>query len=265
MTLGNILFIVEGGRAEPTFLKVLWNKFHPGVNYQIYSYNTNLSVLAKEYFANGDFDEDLDLIKLLKEKGTDSKNSYVLNNVYQDIYLVFDLDPQSEIFDSNRISKLMNHFNDSAVNGKLYLSYPMLEAWKDIKKEHDPDFENRAADMKDILSFKHTVNSDRYCWDRLRSYSKMDRSVFQTVIMYHLRKANTIQTGRSENPELNHYLNLDLIKLHSAQMDYLENENKILTLCTALFLVIEYEPRKFFTEMKTANTISETTMPDQQQ
>lgn len=102
-----ILFITEGRRAEPLFLRVLWDKFSFPKNYEFYSYNTNLTVLTKEYYKEGSFDDDLDLIMLLREKGVDEKNRAALDLEYTDVFLIFDLDPHVDSFDPDRIREMI--------------------------------------------------------------------------------------------------------------------------------------------------------------
>ena len=62
--MSNTLFITEGSRAEPRFLKSLWKKFI-GSDIEIYSYGTNIHVLIGQIFEGDDIDSDIDLLQHL--------------------------------------------------------------------------------------------------------------------------------------------------------------------------------------------------------
>lgn len=59
----------------------------------------------------------------------------VLMDSYTDKLLIFDFDPQDSFFRNHRdeacrrFQKLMEFFSESTDHGKLYLSYPMIEAF----------------------------------------------------------------------------------------------------------------------------------------
>ena len=241
-----ILFITEGRRAEPLLLRVLWDKFSFPKNYEFYSYNTNLTVLTKEYYKEGSFDDDLDLIMLLREKGVDEKNRAALDLEYTDVFLIFDLDPHVNSFYPDRIREMMAHFSDSAGFGKLYINYPMLESWRDIRSENDIDFKDRTVAKADFSKYKHMVLKNNYSWAPLRNFSKTDRISLSIVIRFHLMKANYILTGSYAVPKKEDYLKFDFYNLLEKELALLGEQDMVHALCTALFCVIEYNPTKFF-------------------
>jgi len=57
-----ILLIVEGPNDEKTLVKKLWDRFDKGVDYSIYTYETNIYVLMSQLFEDGVIDEDIDLL-----------------------------------------------------------------------------------------------------------------------------------------------------------------------------------------------------------
>ena len=127
-----VLFIVEGEKSEPQFLRKLWNTC-PGPEVKTYSYGTNLHRLIKDLFSEGYLDEDLDIQRHLLSEETDEDKKRLLEGTYNDIFMIFDLDPQDSNVDFEKIRKMLDFFDDSADNGKLYINYPMLESYKHIK------------------------------------------------------------------------------------------------------------------------------------
>ena len=61
------LFIVEGAKAEPRFLKKLYTCFVGERDAVVVSYGTNVHVLMDAFFSEGELDEDIDLLKLIGE------------------------------------------------------------------------------------------------------------------------------------------------------------------------------------------------------
>ncbi len=49
------------------------------------------------------------------------------------------------------------HFDESTDRGKLYLNYPMLESYKDLKSVPDPRFLERTVGIQEIASYKADV------------------------------------------------------------------------------------------------------------
>ena len=61
-----ILVVVEGEADEVKFLKKLFQKCHKNADYKVYSYRTNIHVLAQELYNNyPDFENDETDIKLV--------------------------------------------------------------------------------------------------------------------------------------------------------------------------------------------------------
>ena len=74
MSKKNILFITEGKKDEPNFINIAFNKLYPKVQYEYYSYCTNIHTLSKILFdKKGNIDEYLDIKGVLKEQENNKK------------------------------------------------------------------------------------------------------------------------------------------------------------------------------------------------
>lgn len=131
-----VLFIFEGRKTEPRILdNFKENFFEKGSDFMYYAtYNTNIYQLYNEVKE----DIFLDLIEILKEKdeGNDKRLKNISREDVAQIYLFFDYDGHAEIAKDNKIDEMLEFFNEETDRGKLYISYPMVEALKHIKKEH---------------------------------------------------------------------------------------------------------------------------------
>lgn len=59
------------------------------------------------------------------------------DEAFSEIYLVFDYEPHYHKFSKDVISWCLRYFNNETKNGKLYLNYPMIEAFYDIDSWQD--------------------------------------------------------------------------------------------------------------------------------
>ena len=93
-----------------------------GEIYQLYKQ------LHKEDFA-------VDIVSLLKdrsEKNRQELDSYD-NDSFSYIYFFFDYDAHATKADDSQVAELIQFFDNETENGKLFISYPMVEAIRHYK------------------------------------------------------------------------------------------------------------------------------------
>ena len=117
-----ILLIVEGPNDEKSLVEKLWDRFDRGADYSIYTYETNIYVLMNQLFKDGEIDENLDLLRLLKSQDVPESKRIRKDESFTDIYLIFDFDPQDPGADFNLLRKMLRFFDDSSVRGKLFIN-----------------------------------------------------------------------------------------------------------------------------------------------
>lgn len=165
-----ILFIFEGAKAEPNIyntIKALYFKDSEDVtcifNSNIYGlYNR----IKKEYSSFENIEGATDIVSVLKEiyPNTSLKDVNVSSDIDQ-IFLFFDydlqhayhiqksnpeLDLESIISDDNKqLEEMLSFFKEETEMGKLFISYPMVEALKYTKKLPDSNFINYKATLED--------------------------------------------------------------------------------------------------------------------
>ncbi|MFS8953050.1 hypothetical protein QM965_10185 [Streptococcus oralis subsp. tigurinus] len=134
-----ILFITEGKKPDTKLVKSVCN-FQSGffshkIDYEIVIFSTNIYSLYKKLKEN-QYEQTVELVCEI----SDGEFEYTSED-FSLIYLFFDLDAQhykedkkdkdvekiyNEIY--NKIEEMLNLFDDATENGKLFLSYPMVEA-----------------------------------------------------------------------------------------------------------------------------------------
>lgn len=126
--MSKILVLVEGAKTDLRLMKHLLHIYGIDNNHEVVSYDTNIYVLYQDMFSDGD-PSSIDIQQLLKERENDPVKKEIFDAYYSDILLVFDLETQDPRFSEDKILEMTQFFVESSDMGKLYLNYPMVEAF----------------------------------------------------------------------------------------------------------------------------------------
>lgn len=134
-----ILFVFEGAEREPKIFKTLERLFF-GVRERIVrSFGNNIYELYRQLT---ELDGDGDIVSILRENNAQLPAG-VKSSDFSEIYLFFDYDFQNTNLTldqmNERLGKMLEVFDDETDNGKLYVSYPMVESLcytKQLPDEH---------------------------------------------------------------------------------------------------------------------------------
>jgi hypothetical protein len=206
----NILFIFEGQR-EKSFAKSLQKHvfkdklvIHGLFGAEVYQLYKQISD-----------DSDLDIISLLKER--DSSIADYSRVDFSEIYLFFDYDAHASLIDrdgDNELLKMLSLFDNETENGKLYISYPMVEALWHISdfdtfhnvvvkcKGQNCSYRTTSIECEECdkePNYKTVVSKERLpLFNNVRSY---DRNDWCELIRAHLCKMNYVCRESSNFPE----------------------------------------------------------------
>lgn len=208
------LFIFEGGRAEDKYVKKSEQNFL-GAGHTIKCvFDAEIYQLYRAIKSEDGFP--IDIVSILKER-TD-ENTEILKEYTRDsfayVYLFFDYDGHSSLAHDDKISEMLSFFSDETDEGKLYISYPMVEAirhfqdlesFKDLtvkcKRANCPYIEN-CEDKDSCLNEPHyknfSVTDSRRQLSNINSY---DNNVWKELISAHLCKANYLVYGTFSLPQ----------------------------------------------------------------
>lgn len=236
-TKRKILVIAEGGRTDVALMERLLSIYSIDVKYEIVSYCTNIYTLYSEMF----FEDDpaaIDLLQLLKERERDEEKKAIFDDFYSDILLIFDLDPHAPDYAPEKIRRMAEYFIESSDMGKLYLNYPMVEAFYHMASIPDPKFGTYFASLKELSAgeYKARVNKE----NRNHDYRKFaaTREECNIVIRQNIDKAwklTDIEPVDSSLP--------DQFRILAAQLALLCDEEKVAILSTCAFFIPEYNPK----------------------
>lgn len=245
----NILLIVEGADDEVNLFKQVIQCF-PEIKLSpenILVYNTNLWVLNDDLsreFGNEWYEsEDIEFREFLEVKFPDIKGKKIT-----DIFLVFDYERQDHRFDAEKLENMLKFFSDSVENGQLYINYPMVESYRHLNMKPLPDdsYRDRICNVSDICQYKETVGRET----KFHDYRKLNRALFQDVIIHNIKKASHIVNSIYElnRVELENFAReIDYMKIAQKQNQISgKNDGFIYVLCTCVFFVSDYNVKLLF-------------------
>lgn len=205
------LFVFEGPDTEKKIVSKMERNFigdsfsvkcaYCGDIYQFYNN------LKAEDFAT-------DILSLLKERN--SKNRAALAGYDADsfayTYFFFDYDGHATKADDDQIAELLDFFNNETENGKMFISYPMVEAIKHFKDKESfreltakckrrncPNFQSCSIQEKyiDEPHYKNIAATD--CDREIAKLDTIDK--WKMIINVHLCKGNYIINGDFSLPD----------------------------------------------------------------
>jgi hypothetical protein len=185
------LFIFEGEKTEKLYFKSLENAFFRGEESRLLaSYQNDIYELYEQIAK----DEDLDLFTLVKELNPNPELGKKLVNLRRDqigqIYLFFDFELQDDNFSGDKLLDMLDRFDNETENGKLFISYPMVEAIRDI---YDPvEYLTRTVKIEECIGRVYKGLSAARGDPAFQQASKIDRSRWQQLIDANLKKANKL-------------------------------------------------------------------------
>ncbi len=171
-------FIVEGKKTEPSIIRNMANIFFPDSNNEIFTIPAvkNLFLLWKK-LEEDNFETDL--IELLRESinGMDEKLKGFSRTDFSEIFLFFDFDfQQNNLSRANDetaeeiVIKMLKGFDNETENGKLYISYPMVEALRDFSSGICGNGDSCKCKISELSGYKE-ISSSRSSFQHFSEYN----------------------------------------------------------------------------------------------
>lgn len=181
-----ILLVFEGAKAEERIFTSL-NEFYINDNTILIGvFGTTIYTLYKEV----QDDSYLDLFTLIKEKPENkTKLSGISRDEVSEIYLFFDYDGHASNALDTKIEDMLYFFAEETENGKLYISYPMLESLKHLKT--GTPFQDVVAESNQ--DYKKLVNKN--CDECYINTTALTQDNWNQIISEHCKKLNYLVMG----------------------------------------------------------------------
>ena len=131
-------FIVEGEAREPQIIENIERVFFAHANFRIITLPAGKNI----YMLWNRLKEDefhTDIIEVLRESSEEIRKQLdgMARDDFSEVYLFFDYDTQqtnlSHTEEGDVVARMLQSFDNETENGKLYISYPMVEALRDVR------------------------------------------------------------------------------------------------------------------------------------
>jgi hypothetical protein len=214
------LFVFEGQNTELNITRNIAKKFSETFTDVFSSDDVQCAYCTTIYdlYKKISEDEYLDMFMLLKEK---EFNKEILKDFdredFAEIYLFFDYDGHAPIASDKKLSEVIHLFNEETKFGKIFISYPMVEALKHFSSTID--FRKLKVNAKENIKYKKIANKD--CDLKYIDFNQYNKEIWKELIGVHLKKMNFIvnddfslpkeSISQSEifDKQLEKYINID--------------------------------------------------------
>ncbi|MGY0393837.1 hypothetical protein [Fusobacterium sp.] len=245
-----ILFVVEGAKEEPKIIDSLKNIFLNDKVIIKILYGTSIYHLYSKIRE----DEDIEILEILREMSTENRK--ILKNLKRSqissIFLFFDQDSHNSNASETKLETLINFFDNEYENGKLYISYPMVEALRDIEHlDENNDISLCEWNIDENRVYKKYV-ADRLIrckLTRLSIYKDYNDKTWNCINKYNWRKGNFLIRGESILPSYEILSTFSQDVIFKKQLDKIKQNKNIITLSGFSFFVAFYFKKEKIEEM----------------
>lgn len=177
------VFIVEGEDREPQIISNISKVFFTHGNYKIITLPAGRNIyMLWAQMKEDDFDTDI--VEILKEDNSDIANQLkgLSRNDFSEVYLFFDYDVHhknlSDSLNDDVVRQMLESFDNETENGKLYISYPMVEALRDFMPGRCGIKEDCFIEKQALIDYKN-ISAERSLNPHFKKY---DIDVWKDII-----------------------------------------------------------------------------------
>ncbi len=239
-----VLFIFEGIKPETSIYNVVKGYFLQDSrdNASVIFYEADIYYFGEQILS----DPDLDFFELLKEHNPNP----VINDINRDeisqIFLFFDYDRHATLASDVTLEKMLNIFNNETESGKLYISYPMVEAIKDYSPDNLSDCSMCKVELELSCQYKAIVGEKK----SIQHINKITYNLFKEIVQYNIVKANCLINDVCTKPSYQEFFKLNQINIHRFQVEKLiEQQEMIMILSAFPFFILEYFDQSYYNKI----------------
>lgn len=234
------LFVFEGEGREKQYFQSIERSFFSGEESHILvSFQNDIYELYKQLSE----DEDLDPFEVIRELNSTVKLQEELVDLRRDqigqIYLFFDMEPQDNLYSGEKLLNMIDLFNNETEHGKLFISYPMIEAIRDI--DDHAEYLSRTVNLENCTGNVYKRLSAERSNPIYQDARKMNKPLWQGLISVNVKKANGLIRGDfSLNPVI------DQMPVAQAQLKSYLPKSQVAVLSAFPIFLADYFGSKIF-------------------
>ncbi|MCC8162833.1 MAG: hypothetical protein LIO86_06635 [Lachnospiraceae bacterium] len=247
---GYTAYVVEGEARELAIINNIMRIFFPGDNVKviILPAGQNIYMLWKKLKAD---DFETDIIEVIRESNEELKLQLegIGRDEFSEVYLFFDYDGhQNNLSESEKsasddvLQQMLRNFNDETENGKLYVSYPMVEALRDFEEGTCGRKENCFVPLSDIGDYKR-ISASRAVYQHFKDYDYMVWKNIMEVFVLRLSWLMNRNSTISYDEYMNEVTPLKILELENRKIAI----SRVFVLSAFPEFLLDYLGRKLWT------------------
>ena len=244
-----ILFIFEGEKYEPPLYENIKSLFFPQREDEVLcSFCSSIYTFYKRLKEDFDgFADVVDVLKIEKEKyDPDNAIFGYKSSDFESIYLFFDYDFYKGDLDkkNDEVLELLEYFNEETENGKLFISYPMIESIQYTKELPDEQFHTYTVTRENSLGEIFKKKAKQFCFYKGYAFLR-DEASWKFLVKQHVFKSNLLTTDSLSWPEQKE--DIEQLPIFLAQNEKHVNPHDEVAILNAfpLFLYYYFPKEKF--------------------
>lgn len=243
-----ILFVFEGGKAEPVIFDSIGKLFLSGEELCIVRCGFDLPTLYSRIKKYG---EDPIRFLPLKENGIVIPEGKRSDTLFSQVFLFFDYDFQNRMGLeklNDILNEMLEFFGDETENGKLYINYPMVEALKYTKEMPDTHYYEYVATRQECIDHKFKEKAELFGFAMAKGYRFIDLSKTQeseiitnwnNLQSQNVKKANYILSGNNTMPDDRNAVNQTDI-FNAQKINYVDKDDCVAILSSFPLFLYDY-------------------------
>jgi len=192
------LFVFEGEKTEPNIVEKLSQYLSTTFPKNSFNEDVKCSYCTDIYnLCNKILEDKQDIFVLLQKIEFNKKILKDYNrDDFAEIYLFFDYDGHATNANNKNLLEIIKFFNNETEFGKIFISYPMVEALKHFSK--NINFKKLTFEIEKGKEYKKIVSEDSD--NKYIQFNKYDKNIWQELIEIHLKKMNFIVNDNFSMP-----------------------------------------------------------------
>lgn len=234
-----ILCVTEGEKTEVKIIPQLQKYFMTHDKLEIISFEAEIYQFYRQIKdLNDDFLDTFAVLKI-RHPQDDIFKQYTRSDIAE-IYLFFDYDGHATQADDQAIIEMLSYFKNETDMGKLYISYPMIEAFKDPLPSPPSNIPKKIL-ISSGSQYKKIVNQEQTN-QHFHKIGSLQKSDWEQQLILHLKTGHFITQQLFTLPDYKTVISaLNQASIfHHQKTQYIDIAKEIAILSVLPFFLVEY-------------------------
>lgn len=197
-----------------------------------------------------EYEYEIDVIDAIREISPKAKTLLegYSSRDFSEVYMFFDFDPHNDNLpqiyrNKDVMEELFRTFDNETENGKLYISYPMIESFRELNMEQE-DYKSLYIPIDELIHYKQYVSEET----ELQNFRHLTKEQWKAACRGSVKRAHLIVNFKNEFPTYHYFLEeLTQKRIYEAQRERFVKLNRMVGVLNSLPLfLLEYFEEAFW-------------------